>query len=60
QTGSLVVLPIVFLLIGQVTGILYFNIWLALGLGLLLWIIDAVLLFYGRQTFHRSELIARL
>lgn len=60
QTGSLVVLPIVLLLIGQVTGILYFNIWLALGLGLALWIIDVVLLFYGRQTFHRSELIARL
>ena len=60
QTGSLVVLPIVFLLIGQITGILYFNIWMALALGLALWIIDAVLLFYGRQTFHRSELIARL
>ena len=60
QTGSLVVLPIVLLLIGQATGLLYFNIWLALGLGLALWIIDAVLLFYGRQTFHRSELIARL
>lgn len=60
QTGSLVVLPIVLLLIGQITGILYFNIWLALALGLVLWIIDAVLLFYGRQTFHRSELIARL
>ncbi len=60
QTGSLVVLPIVFLLIGQITGLLYFNIWLALALGFALWIIDAVLLFYGRQTFHRSELIARL
>ena len=60
QTGSLVVLPIVLLLIGQIAGVLYFNIWLALGLGLVLWIIDAVLLFYGRQTFHRSELIARL
>lgn len=60
QTGSLVVLPIVLLLIGQATGVLYFNIWLALGLGLVLWIIDAVLLYYGRKTFHRSELIARL
>ena len=60
QTGSLVVLPIVLLLIGQIAGVLYFNIWMALGLGLVLWIIDAVLLFYGRQTFHRSELIARL
>ncbi|MCB0241465.1 MAG: ABC transporter permease [Anaerolineae bacterium] len=60
QTGSLVVLPIVLLLIGQITGVLYFNIWLTLALGLVLWIIDAVLLFYGRRTFHRSELIARL
>lgn len=60
QTGSLVVLPVVILLLGQVVGVIYFNVWLALLLGMVLWIISLVLLLYGRKTFHRTELIARL
>lgn len=60
QTGSLVVLPMVVLLLAQTTGVIYFNIWLTLALGLVLWIISLALLYYGKRTFHRTELIARL
>ncbi len=60
QTGSLVVLPVLILLLGQAVGVIYFSIWLTLGLGLLLWAISLVLLVYGKRTFHRTELIARL
>ncbi len=60
QTGSLVVLPVVLLLLGQAMGVIYFSVWLTLGLGLALWIISLALLVYGKRTFHRTELIARL
>lgn len=60
QTGSLVVLPMVVLLLAQTTGVIYFNIWLTLALGLVLWIVSLALLYYGKRTFHRTELIARL
>jgi hypothetical protein len=60
QTGSLVVLPVILLLLGQAVGVIYFSVWLTLGLGLVLWVVSLVLLVYGRRTFHRTELIARL
>jgi hypothetical protein len=60
QLGSLVVLPVVILMIGQATGVMYFSTGLVLLLGLIVWILDALLLFFGSRTFHRAELIARL
>lgn len=60
QLGSLVVLPVVALMMGQVAGLVYLSLpLLALG-GLVLWAIDAALLWYGARTFQRQELIARL
>jgi ABC-2 type transport system permease protein len=60
QLGAIVVLPIVLLVIAQATGVIYFSIWLVFLLGLILWAIDAVLLWFGGRTFRRSELAARL
>jgi ABC-type Na+ efflux pump permease subunit len=60
QLGSMVVIPIVLLMLGQVGGVLYFNIELVLILGLLLWGVDIGLLWYGARSFQRSELIAQL
>jgi ABC-type Na+ efflux pump permease subunit len=60
QLGAIVVLPIIFLVIGQATGIMYFSTTLVLLLGLLLWIIDAALLWFGGRTFQRSALATRL
>jgi ABC-2 type transport system permease protein len=60
QMGAIVVLPILLLLIGQATGVMYFSIWLVVLLGLIFWAIDAALLWFGARTFRRSELASRL
>ena len=60
QLGIVVVLPILLLVIGQVTGVMYFSLGLVLLLGLVLWTVDAALLWFGGRTFQRGELIARL
>ena len=60
QLGTLAILPIVILMIAQATGVIYFSVTLVLLLGLVLWIIDAVLIVFGNRTFRRSELIARM
>ena len=60
QLGGAVVLPILFLVVGQVTGLLYFNLVVVGLLGLFLWAVDAVLLWYGSRTFRRDALLARL
>jgi hypothetical protein len=60
QMGAIVVLPIILLVVGQATGVMYFSTWLVLLLGLFFWILDAVLLWFGARTFRRSELAAKL
>lgn len=60
QLAGLIVLPIVALMIGQFSGLFYLSPALLLLGGLVLWIIDAGLLWYGASSFQRGELIARL
>jgi len=60
QTGGLVVLPILLLVFGQITGVMYFSVWVVLLLGLVLWGIDVALIWFGSRTFRRGRLIARL
>jgi len=60
QLGAMVVLPIVLLVIGQASGVIYFSVGLVVLLGLVLWIVDAALLWLGGRTFQRSELASRL
>jgi ABC-2 type transport system permease protein len=60
QIGSAVVIPILLLVFGQVTGVMYFSVGLVLLLGAGLWVIDGALLWFGIRTFRRSEAIARL
>jgi ABC-2 type transport system permease protein len=60
QLSVLVVLPMVVLMLGQVSGLLFLSPSVALMLGVVLWIIAAGLLALGVSTFQRSEIIARL
>lgn len=60
QTGGMVVLPILLLVFGQISGVMYFSVWLVLLLGLVLWGIDVALIWFGARTFQRGRLIARL
>jgi ABC-type Na+ efflux pump permease subunit len=60
QLGAVVVLPIILMVIGQATGVMYFSTWLVALLGLACWAIDAVLLWVGRRTFRRSNLATQM
>jgi ABC-2 type transport system permease protein len=60
QLGSMVVLPIVLLMLGQFAGVMYFNVEAVIVVGLILWAVDAALLWYGAKSFKRTELIAQL
>lgn len=60
QIGGVVVLPILLLVVGQLSGVMVFSSWLVLLLGFVLWGVTALLLHYGSKGFKRTELIAQL
>ncbi len=59
QTGGMVVLPVVILLIGQMTGVMYFTVDLVLILGLVLWLAVIALLWLASNRFQREQLIPK-
>jgi ABC-type Na+ efflux pump permease subunit len=60
QLGGLVVVPVLLLVFGQLAGVLYLNVVAVVLMGLFLWLVDALILWFGIRTFRRSEIIARL
>lgn len=60
QIGSLVVLPIVLLVVGQAMGAFILSNWLVALMGLLLWIANLVVFAAAAATFRRTALMARL
>jgi len=59
QTGGLVVLPVIALMVGQISGVMYFSLGVAMSVGLVIWLIDAVLLWFASKSFRRGELMAK-
>ena len=59
QTGGFIVLPIILLLLGQISGVLVLGLPVVLAVGAAFWLLDAALLSYGRRYLKRSELLAR-
>jgi ABC-2 type transport system permease protein len=59
QLGGVVVVPILLLVFGQLSGVMYFSVGLVLLLGLLVWLVDGLLLWLGSRTFRRGQLMAR-
>jgi len=59
QTGGLVVLPVLALMIGQISGVMYFSIGIVLLVGIVIWLLDLVLLWFASQSFRRGELITK-
>jgi ABC-type Na+ efflux pump permease subunit len=59
QTGGLVVLPVVALMIGQISGVMYFSLGVVLFVGLVIWLLDLVLLWFASKSFRRGELMAK-
>jgi len=60
QLGAIVVIPIVLLVVGQATGLMYLSSRLVILLGAVLWVVDAALLWLGGRKFRRSELATRM
>jgi len=58
-SASLVVLVLA-LVAGQISGVLYLSVGAALLIGLALWIVDAALIWFGARTFARGSLLSRL
>jgi ABC-2 type transport system permease protein len=59
QTGGLVVLPIVALMAGQMTGLMFFTVGVVFFLGLALWVLLIALLWWARRGFCREQLMPR-
>jgi ABC-2 type transport system permease protein len=60
QAGAIIVIPIIGLVLAQLAGVIFLSLALAVGLGAVIWLLDAVLLWYGRRNFRREDLLARL
>lgn len=60
QTSGLLALPIVALVVGQASGVLNLTVGVLLGIGTLIWLLDAVLIWLGVKQFSRSALISRI
>jgi ABC-type transport system involved in multi-copper enzyme maturation permease subunit len=60
QTSGLLVLPLVLLVVGQAVGVIYLSVELVIVLGVIIWIIDAGLIWLGVKQFSRSSLMARI
>ena len=58
-TGSLVVIVLA-LIVGQATGVLFLGVGMVFLIGTLLWIVDAILIYFNLRIFKRSSLIAKL
>jgi ABC-2 type transport system permease protein len=58
-TGSLVVVVLA-LVVGQATGVLYLGVGMVFLIGTLIWILDAILIYFNLRVFKRSSLIAKL
>ena len=58
--GGLVVIPIMILMLAQVSGALYLSPLVAVAIGLVLWLTDLAIYLIGRRVFKRSEWVARL
>jgi ABC-2 type transport system permease protein len=59
QVGGLVVLPVILLMFGQISGVMYFSVGAVFLVGVAIWAIDAVLLWLASRQISRSELISK-
>jgi ABC-type Na+ efflux pump permease subunit len=59
QLTGILVIPVVLLMIGQVSGLLYLGPALIFGLGAVIWLVDAGLLLLALRLFSRRALFGR-
>ena len=59
MSGSLVVV-ILGLVAGQISGVLFLSLKISLLLGLAFFIVDAILIWFGTKTFSRASILSRI
>jgi ABC-2 type transport system permease protein len=59
QMGGMVVLPVLLLIVGQISGVMYFSLGVVLLVGLVIWAIDFGLLWLASRSFRRGELMTK-
>ncbi|UCD99266.1 MAG: ABC transporter permease subunit [Chloroflexota bacterium] len=57
QISGVLALPILLLVVGQVSGAMFFSISLVLLLGLVIWLLDGLLIWLGSRSFRRGRLL---
>jgi ABC-2 type transport system permease protein len=60
QLGGMVVLPVIVLMIGQVSGLFYLHVGFVALLGLGLWLLDGALLWLSARILRRNALLSSL
>ena len=60
QLGGAVILPLIFLAVGQSTGLLLVTAWLAVGVGAAIWVVALWLTARGAERFTRDRIAARM
>jgi len=60
QVSGMLVLPVVFLMIGQIVGLFFMGVAMTLAIGLLVWLAGAWLVWIGARTFSRDQMISRI
>jgi ABC-type Na+ efflux pump permease subunit len=60
QLGGLVVLPLVLLLLGQLSGVLYLDLAAVVVLAAIVWLIAGAALLVGYRSFRRERLLAQV
>jgi ABC-type Na+ efflux pump permease subunit len=60
QMGGMIVLPVLALVFGQISGVMYFSLGVVLFVGLIIWLIDAGLFYFAGKSFRRGQLMTRL
>lgn len=59
QTGGMVVMPVLLLMVGQISGVMYFSLGVVMIVGLVIWLTDVVLLWFASKGFRRGELMTK-
>jgi ABC-2 type transport system permease protein len=59
MSGSLVIFVLA-LVLGQVSGVLILGFWTVMLVGLMVWMVDAALIYIAVSNFKRSSLVAKL
>ncbi len=57
QLGSVVVVPVLLLVFGQISGVMVLNVGVVLLLGLVVWLVNGLLLWLGSRSFRRDRLM---